>query len=71
MELEHKTYMAVAESRQLFIVERVDTLAINSDISFSWPVQGAEDMQESAFSRAGRAYNTDYFPLIQFQVNAL
>src|SRR5687767_16020332 len=71
MELKYEANGSVSERGQLLLVESVDRLAPNADISTRRLVQSAEYVQQRALAGAARSNDRDHFAAGERKVNAL
>src|SRR5687767_8599346 len=71
VELKHEANRSISERCQLLLIESVDRLTANDDISTRRLVQCTENVQQGALARAARSNDGDHFAPGKGQVNAL
>ena len=66
--LENEADSPTAKSRQFFVVEAIYILSIVCETTGSRPIQPGQQMEQGAFSAAGRSHNRDKIAGCNFKV---
>ena len=70
MKLEHEAQVAVAEVGKGLLAEGGGVDTIDTYRTRVGAVEGADDLQQSGLSGAGRAYDADYLATVDVEVDA-
>jgi hypothetical protein len=65
--LKDEAYLPIADLRQLQVVERGEVLSIEQHLATGGAVECADDLQQRAFARAGRANDGESFAAGHFE----